>query len=262
MRMSQTAFLVTVFCLLLSAEYAGAQVYTGRVLDEYSLEPVPYVVVSLQNEMNEHVRHTSTGEDGSFLLVAPEVGNYFLHVKRIGYSENSAGPYMVAAGDTLSVQFRVLETTETLDEVTVEGTPYEETLIENYLESKNFYTRKNQGIGQFMTREDIEEKKAVEIADLFRGMHGVQASINSFGETVISSKRRSCSPKVILNGHSINFSAPLVLEGSGQVGSTVIIDRYASLENLVGVEFYPGIVGQPAEFGPKSYCGVIVLWTR
>lgn len=261
MRMSQTAFLVTLFCLLLSVEYAGAQVYTGRVLDEYSLEPVPYVVVSLQNEMNEHVRHTSTGEDGSFLLVAPEVGNYFLHVKRIGYSENSAGPYMVAVGDTLSVQFRVLETTETLDEVTVEGTPYEETLIENYLESKNFYTRKNQGIGQFMTKKEIEERKAIETSALFTGIHGIKRFYSPMaGGPLLLNERTDCAPNIIINGISVARSTPLTLSGSG--GSFIAIDNYVNIDKLVGMEVYTSLVGQPTEFGQKSHCGAVVFWTR
>lgn len=261
MRRQRVAFLAAATLLLLVADTTYAQVYKGVVLDEATREPVPFVTVSLQNKDNEHVRHTSTNEEGTFLLVAPDVTEYFLHVKRIGYSENTGGPFLVEVDDTLSVQFRIMETTESLGEITVEGTPYEQILIENYLKSKNFYTRKNQGIGQFMTRKEIEEKKAVQMAALFRGMHGVRASVTPFGETVISSSRRSCSPNIILNGHSLNFSAPLVLEGTGQVGSPVIIERYANLENLVGVEFYSGIVGQPAEFGPKSYCGAVVLWT-
>ncbi len=262
MRQKRVVFLVGVLLLLWLVESGYAQVYKGVVLDEATRKPVPYVTVSLQNADNEHVRHTSTDEDGTFLLVAPDVTDYFLHVKRIGYSENTGGPFLVETGDTLSVQFRVMETAESLGEVTVEGTPYEQTLIENYLKSNNFYTRQKRGLGVFMTREEIEEKNAVQMADLFRGMHGVRVSVTPYGETVISSNRRSCSPDVIVNGHTVNFSAPLVLEGTGNVGLPVKIERHANLENLVGVEIYAGIPGQPAEFGPKSYCGAVVLWTR
>jgi hypothetical protein len=258
--------LAGIILFLLVADYASAQVYKGVVLDEATREPVPYVTVSLQNQDNEHVRHTSSDEDGTFLLVAPDVTDYFLHVKRIGYSENSGGPFLVETGDTLSVQFRIMETTESLGEVTVEGTPYEQTLIENYLKSKNFYTRKNRGLGVFMTKNDIEEKHANFISDLFRSTHGIQkvySGAAGTGNGIIVNKRQKCAPKLVVNGLTLSSSTPLVLQDfeTAAVGG-VAIDNYASIENLVGVEVYTGIPGQPAEFGPKSYCGAVVLWTR
>ena len=108
MRRILITYLAGVILFLLVADYTNAQVYKGAVLDEATREPIPFVTVSLQNEDNEHVRHTSTDEDGAFLLVAPEMTEYFLHVKRIGYSENSGGPFLVETGDTLSVQFRII----------------------------------------------------------------------------------------------------------------------------------------------------------
>ena len=251
---------------MLLADYAHGQVYRGVVLDEMNRKPVPYVTVSLQNEENEHVRHTSTDEDGSFLLVAPDITEYFLHVKRIGYSENSGGPFLVEAGDTLSVQFRILETTESLGEVTVEGTPYEQTLIDNYLKSNNFHTRKKRGLGVFMTKDDIKKKHANFVSDLFRNTHGIQkvySGAPGTGNGIIVNKRQKCAPKLVVNGNTLSSSNPSVLEDfrTSAVGG-VTIDNYASIENLVGVEVYTGIPGQPAEFGPKSYCGAVVLWTR
>lgn len=262
MKSTWASFLIAITYFLFLASTVNAQVYKGQVLDEFTREPIPYVTVSIQNENNEHIRHTSTDENGYYLLNAPKPSNYYLHVKRIGYSENIGGPYFVETDDTLNVTFRVMEAAEELGEITVEGTSYEEVLTENFLKAKGFYKRMNQGIGQFMSNKDIEEKQANYMADLFRGMPGITTSFTRSGETIIASKRRTCPPKIVVNGHTMNFSAPLVLEGTGQVGSPLVIDHYASLENLVGVEVYPGLIGQPAEFGPKSYCGAIVLWTR
>lgn len=266
MRRLRVAFLGAAVLLLLLSNITNAQVYKGIVLDEATREPVPYVTVSLQNKENEHVRHTSTDEDGAFLLVAPEVTEYFLHVKRIGYSENTGGPFIVESGDTLSVQFRVLETTESLGEVTVEGTPYEQTLIENYLKSKNFFLRQRKGLGLFMTKEDIEEKHANFVSDLFRNTPGIQKVYSGAAGTengIIVNKRQKCTPKLVVNGLTLSSSNSLVLEDftTAAVGG-IAVDNYASIENLVGVEVYTGLPGQPAEFGPKSYCGAVVLWTR
>jgi len=65
--------------------------------------------------------------------------------------------------------------------------------------------------------------------------------------------------KSYINGLSIGYSAPLTL-GGGNSCPNVSVDS-VPIENLVGVEIYSGIPGQPAQFGPRTHCGAVVLWT-
>ena len=248
------------FLFLNTVDLASAQLYRGKVIDEYSRKPVPYVTVSLQNEDNEHIRHTSTDEEGQYLLVAPEPSNYYVHVKRIGYSENIAGPYYIETGDTLNIVFRIMEVAESLGEITVEGTPYEEFLTENYLKANNFYTRKKRGIGQFMTKKEIEDRKAIETSALFTGIHGIKRFYSNIGPPQLLNQHANCAPKIIINGMTLTSSSPLTLSGSG--GNFTSVDFLVNVDNLVGMEVYTSLIGQPAAYGPKSRCGAIVFWTR
>ncbi len=254
--MKSYTFLIitTALCFLTITELANAQVYKGVVLDEATRKPVPYVTVSLQNAENEFIRYTSTDEEGNFLLEAPDVKDYYLYAKRIGYSGNTGGPFLVEAGDTLSVEFRIFETTETLSEITVEGTPYEQTLIDNYLKAHSFYTRKQQGLGQFFTREDIQERHLNNTSDLFRYTHGVRKK-----DGMIVNQRGNCSPQVIRNGMTMTSVPPR--PSQGMTTGSISLDLYASPDDIVGLEIYSGLAGQPSQFGYRSRCGAIVIWT-
>lgn len=249
-------FSLAALCFSMGTGLANAQTYKGQVIDEFTRKPVPYVTVSLQNKNNEHIRHSSTDENGYYVLQAPEPSDYYVHVKRIGYSENTGGPFFVEADDTLNVIFRIMEIAEELGEITVEGTPYEETLIENYLKSKNFYTRKKQGLGQFFTKEEIRERHAINTSDIFRYTHGIQ-KVNGR----ILNRRHNCTPKIVLNGMTMTSAPSLTLMDFGNI-APLDMDLYTNVNNLVGIELYTGLPGQPAHFGTKSRCGAIVLWTR
>lgn len=249
--------LLVVFGSLSMAEYAAGQVYRGHVLDEATRQPVPYVIVMLQNTKGEYVRHDNTDENGFFEIKAPEVKEYLVHVNRIGYTENTGGPFRVEKDDTLNIEMRVLEKTENLGEVTVEAKAYQEKFNMRYLEENSFFVRKKRSLGQFMTKEDIEKVHAIEPSDLFRRFLGF-----STNRGVIMNQARGCRPKVIINGMIMSEPSSLTIVKGDVFTPTFTIDRLVALENIIGIEAYTGMVGQPLEFGTPSRCGAVLVWTR
>lgn len=236
---------------------AYGQVYKGFVLDEITREPIPYIIVMLQSLEGEYVRHDNTDDNGSFEIEAPEVKEYMVHVSRIGYTENTGGPFLVEEGDTLNIQFRVLEQTETLDEVTVEAERIEKQFALKNLEENRFFIRQERGLGEFMTKEDIEKMVAVsKPSQLFRMVPGISANFNGDLYNTFS----NCPPKLIVNGMAMSYPSDLTFQS--KFSTPFNIDSYVNLESIIGVEVYTDLIGQPVEYGPRSRCGAVVVWAR
>lgn len=233
------------------------QIYKGQVLDEVTREPIPYVIVMLQNMEGEYVRHDNTDENGLFEINSPEVKQYLVHVSRIGYTENTGGPFLVEEGDTLTIQFRVLEQTENLDEVTVEAERINKQFALKHLEENRFFVRQERGLGEFMTREDIEEMIAInKPSQLFRMVPGISANFNGDLYNTFS----KCPPKLIVNGMAMSYPSDLTFQS--KFSTPFNIDSYVNIERIIGVEVYTDLIGQPVEYGPRSRCGAVLVWTR
>lgn len=238
-------------------EFAIAQVYKGQVLDEVTREPIPYVIVMLQGLEGEYIRHDNTDENGLFEIKAPEITEYLVNVSRIGYTENTGGPFLVEEGDTLNIQFRVLEQTESLGEVTVEAERVKKQFTLEHLTENRFFDRQERGLGEFMTREDIQEMVAViKPSQLFRMVPGISANFNGDLFNTFS----KCAPKLIVNGMAM--SSPSDLTFQNKFSTPFNIDSYVNIESIIGVEVYTDLIGQPVEYGPRSRCGAVLVWTR
>lgn len=242
--------------LFIFFEFANAQVYKGTVIDEITREPIPYVIVMLQNLEGEYVRHDNTDENGLFEIKAPEAKEYLVHVSRIGYTENTGGPFLVKEDETLNIQFRILEQTETLDEVTVEAERIKKQFALEHLEENRFFVRKERGLGEFLIREEIDKMVANKPSQLFRMVPGISANFNGDLYNTFS----KCPPKLIVNGMAMSYPSDLTFES--KFSTPFNIDSYVNLEAIVGIEVYTDLIGQPVEYGPRSRCGAVLVWTR
>lgn len=246
----------TIFVILLLPGKSSAQVVQGYVLNELTNEPVPETVVILRDLNKERVRSTSTKENGFFLLNAPKEDEYFIFVRRIGYTDNEGGPFKVGSNDTLTAKILVLEETILMDEVVVAVENYNESVSLEFLEGKNFYNRKKRGLGHFYTREEIQERNLFRLSDLLRMTPGI---ILRDGQ--ILSSRAKCPMKIVLNGMEMFSDPALTLNNSFQ-SPGFSIDRLVNVDNVLGVEVYTGLMGQPQQYGTKTRCGTLLIWTR
>jgi hypothetical protein len=139
-----------------------------------------------------------------------------------------------------------------LDTVRVTG-------LRESMKMAEFDQRRRFGVGQFMTREEIERRAAVEIRDLLRNFMTINVSPSYTNGSIPAyyalSKR---------GGGGI----------SGECAMTVIIDEMAMPtpfdltllpppKEIAGIEVYNGAATVPPRFsGLSRSCGMILIWTR
>jgi hypothetical protein len=111
-----------------------------------------------------------------------------------------------------------------------------------------FKARQRNGLGQFLTREQIQERNPHTVADIFRGLRGI----------VVTCRNGVCLPRAV----------------RGNCMPIVVVDRVATDAAVLGgmvpgdleaIEVYNGMSSVPAEYmrpTVRSMCGMIIVWTR
>jgi hypothetical protein len=221
----------------------AAQTVSGQLLDTDTRQPIAAATMSLLRDDSALVS-VVTDSAGGFVLRAPKAGSYRLRAGRIGYRAAETPPLELAAGDTLRVEFRLSVAAVALNPITVVGYSRRPSG-----ELGGFYDRMRRGLGgQFVTREQIDERMPIFTTDLLRTMAGVSVTPSPRGSGSIVRLRGGCIPSVYLDGVPI-----------GLLGMT--IDDLIQPMNLEGIELYRGPAETPVEFA-RNACGAIVLWTR
>lgn len=249
--------LTFIICLLCLPNTLFAQVINGHVQNEITWEPIPFAVIILNDANRERVAHTSSDEDGFYEITAPSPGDYFVQVMRIGYLNFEGGPLTIAENDTLRARLLMQEEDLIMDELTVMAERYNEMLIDDYLDNVRFTARKRASVGRFITRDDLKDQHVIRASDLFLNVQGV-----TLVDGVLYSTRYSCPLKIVLNGFEIASSTTTTIQEFGVVPPEFNIDSMVNPDHIVGIEVYSGLIGQPAQFGTKSRCGLIAIWTR
>ncbi|MBL0939926.1 MAG: carboxypeptidase regulatory-like domain-containing protein [Gemmatimonadaceae bacterium] len=196
-----------------------------------------------------------TGENGRFRMMQVPPGQYLLVVRRIGYAPTS-GIIDVPARDTLRLSYTLTRSTYALDTVRTQARRVTMRMLD-------FENRRRQGVGQFITQEEIERRGSVQTSDFLRYMRGVQVSTNTtqaFGGTQVYSRREGGG--LDANSQQQYCAMQVVLDG-------IILPRYFNLEllpppkQIAGIEVYSGAATIPPQFGGASRsCGVVAVWTR
>lgn len=113
---------------------------------------------------------------------------------------------------------------------------------------EDFERRLKTGRGQYVTREEIEERNYNNLGDAARALRGVLVECGGGRGCHIRMARagQACYPEFIVDGRPDNFFGPLV-----------------PIRDVEGLEFYTGASDVPGEFaGSNAGCGVVVIWTR
>ncbi len=195
-----------------------------------------------------------TSDNGRFRFLQVPAGQYLLVVRRIGFAPTS-GIIEVPPDDTLRLAYTLARTTNLMDTVRVRERRVSMRMLE-------FEQRRDQGIGQFITQEQIDRRGSRETSDFLRTLRGIDVSritTGAFAGTVALSKREggsiggdgsgACSMQVFLDG--------IVLPRSFN------LDLLPPPRQVAGIEVYSGAATVPAQFGGADRrCGVILVWTR
>jgi hypothetical protein len=184
-----------------------------------------------------------SGDDGSFLLLATEIGWYKLRAQRLGYGTTTSAPIDLVAFDSLDVEFRIAPEAIPLAPLTVVGQQRNPELRDprlerwDYYERKEFYGEKS-GFGHFLEGDDLRAT-AFSVTDLVKQVPGVRFS-SSGGRWGTATNRWGRACRFRLNG----MKAPDIND--------------IPVSSVVAIEVYPYGVG-PLRFGGGS-CNVLV-WT-
>lgn len=118
---------------------------------------------------------------------------------------------------------------------------------ESRLESVGFYERREVGLGDFLSREELLILNPSRISDVFREIPGARVVPGRGGLNDQVRLRGNCVPIVVLDG--IRLANP------------VLIDNVLAVNDIEAVEVYQGAT-TPVEYISITTCGVIMLWTR
>ena len=250
MRTTRQQIAVTVIStvlLLTAAQQAAAQTIRGKLLDQYTNQPIPGANVALVTPTNAPVGPTTkTGNDGSFSIRAPADGIYRLRADLSGYLSAVTPAIELGQGDEIDINWRLLAGEVQMRPVAI--------VANNRRTSgrlSGFYDRaQRHGFGYFITPDQIQKMRPFFVTDLLRTVPGLEVlpSPRGFGNIVRTIE--GCQPTVYLDG--VRFRL---------LGES--IDNIVDPSSLEGVEVYTHAAEVPAQFmDARSNCGVIALWTK
>ena len=187
---------------------------------------------------------TRTDDHGRFVLEKLPLGAVELSVRRLGYE-----PQKVSAtvSNTLELSFHVTLTANPA----ILGT-LDVSAKRRYQAIEGFHQRRIQGIGTYVTRDEIVARNANLPSDVLRQVAGVQFVRTRTGQGLrfssASAGRRDCPPTMWIDG----------LRAPG-----IEIDELP-VDDIEGIELYRGASTTPPQFwhGGGPSCGTVVIWTR
>lgn len=184
---------------------------------------------------------------GRFRLSGVESGLVELRFERLGFGSRSLA-VDVSPGSMLRVDVTMALQAIELEPVDVSvegGFPF--------LETNGFYRRSRRGFGRQLSRDYLDEIRALRVSDALRQMPGIRLQYDPH----LTDRVTAVSPRMR------RFDGRLC-------ALTVYVDGVRTLDPdlnqvpsdwLIGMEVYLG-ADTPARFRTSDSCGVVLLWTR
>lgn len=215
-------------------------VLVGRVVDAESRSPVDGVAVRLKEAETTVI----TNERGYFSLGERAAGAHYLELERLGYTRREV-PVLVAGDLTQAVEIELSQQAVELEGISVSVAPRR---VRQDLEG--LIRRMKLGFGTFLTRETLERRGEIPLAEHLREVPGVLI-FRDGARAYMEVRGQSCTPDVYMDGQHY----PL--------------DPAAGLNEMFGrpleaIEVFKG-TETPPEFirpGFRYPCAVILVWSR
>ena len=242
--------------LLALAHPLDAQIIRGRIFEDSTRTPVDGATLSLLRDSGEPTgRQVRSDSAGTFSIAVPGTGRFLIVAQRVGY-HGMTTPSIIAlgVGEVVVVELFLGRHAAPLSPITIT----ERHAVRRNPLQEGFEERRRTGMGTYMTREDIERRKARMVYDLLLGVPGVELRERGGGRISMSRATGSvaCQPLIYLDGVRANRST----DPASMVQSIL---KAIPADHLDGVEIYKGRSQLPAEFGSAdARCGAVVLWTR
>ena len=219
----------------------GVRVF-GSVVNRTTEEPIASASIAIvQAGLDGDTAWTGVSDtDGRFRTDVLPVGGYELAIDALPFSPLSHLLVLPEAGivDVLAQMVRV---DFALEPVVVSARRLTK------LEREGFYERRQRTAGYFLSREDIRNRAAMRVSDLFRTIPGARVIQGAFGRGDIIRLRGGCLPVIVLDGIAM--------------GSGLRIDELFTIAGLEGIEVHHSATAPP-QYAGMTTCGVIMLWSR
>jgi hypothetical protein len=231
--------------LVFAGQYGFAQGTLRGVVRDKAGKPIADADVGIVTLR----RLVKTDEQGRFTLTKLPGGVIEISIRRLGY-EPSKVSASVGAMDPDTLVVTLSENVAILEAVNVnKGEVRQREAIEDY------YRRVVRGVGQYITRDQIENRWGGNPSDMLRNTPGIRfIKLPSGGRGVrfpaTSINMRDCAPMIWIDG---------------QKAPGLEVDD-VTLGDIEGIELYKGASTTPMQFsqslGGTNSCGTIVIWTR
>jgi len=219
-------------------------------------EPLGDVLVRLQFTDGRLAASALSDSGGAFSMTAPRLGLFTLSAERIGLAPVTTSEIELGLGEAVEVVLWMSEVAVPLEALVIEArSSVDLGILAGYYERMD--RQRKLGFGHILTRDQIDERQAVDVADLLRDLPRVRILGQGFGRppsVVFSGAGGECTPRVYIDGIHQNRG--------GAAGSAAVVDETVRPYDLEGVEVYRGLGEMPGEFYDDRHCGVILLWTR
>jgi hypothetical protein len=192
-----------------------------------------------------------TTDDGRFFFTRMYPGVVEVTIRRIGYEPAKARATLLE-GRVAVIEVLLLARPAELEKIDVSSRARQRTGLEG------FHQRREQGLGTYVTREEIEKRNATAVSDMLRAVPGIR---------MISIRGNSSARGVrFSNSHNSIRSrdCPPMLWIDGQAAPGLEVDDVV-LPDIEGIELYNGPSTTPMQFSQQqkdNTCGTIVIWSR
>lgn len=222
----------------------------GRVIDAVGRNPVAGALVAINGNTI-----AVTTPNGVFNVdrVPLEWGPNQLHVRHLSYADVTDDIWVANTEDVLAYDVVLIPVpVAVVPEVVVE---VDRTLMV-YGRMRQFYQRRNIGMGDFFTRQDIEDRNVTDITDVLSGLPGVRLQPADLTGVKITFTRAA-------RGLADPCDSPAIFLDGALVQGGLYLDQLVRPDQVEGMEVYQGILETPQQFTtPGETCGAIVIWTR
>jgi hypothetical protein len=201
---------------------------------------------------------TYSDSAGAFLLAGIPLGDRTLDVRRIGFAAQEF-PISLAAGKNRMVALTLAPLAQVLSEVNVADRMAKPARYANTHKYDDFYARRAQGLGTFLTREDIDRLFKTTTPELLQGVPGmrvrrigndwkIQSVQCQLGLPLLGGKISDPSTyiRVFINGMDVGDASELTLINPAEIEA---------------MEIYKGPGELPVEARGKG-CAAVFIWTR
>lgn len=222
----------------------------GRVTDAVGGRPVRGAIVEVNGGMI-----AVTDADGFFnvLYVPLAWGSNELMVTHLSYDDANSDLWFVDPNELFAFDVVLIPVpVGILPEVVVEV----DRTVMVYGRMRPFFERMATGLGEFITRREIEERSPTQLSDLFFGMPGVTLQPIGLTRVQITFTRAG-------RGFGEPCPSPDLYIDGALIQGGLFLNDILTPEQIEGIEVYRGTAETPVQFQkPGSTCGSIVIWTR